>query len=75
MSARAALLGTLLLCGSLAIAADDEIPEPDLIEYLGMWEESDEEWLIFEEPITADNDERNDPAPQGEESTEKDDES
>lgn len=75
MLARAALLGTLLFGYSLVLAADDEIPEPDLIEYLGMWEGSDEEWLIFEEPVAADNDERNDPAPQGEASTEKDDES
>ena len=75
MSARAALLGPLLIGCGLVLAADDEIPEPDLIEYLGMWEESDEEWLIFDEPVAADDDERNDPAPQGEASTEKDDES
>ena len=38
-----------------------------------MWEESDEDWLIFDEPVTADSDERIDPAPDGEESMEKDD--
>ena len=36
---------------------------------------SDEEWLIFDEPITADAEERSDPVPQGEESAEKKDES
>jgi len=75
VSARAALLGTLLTGCGLVLAADDEIPEPDFIEYLGMWEGSDEEWLIFAEPVAADADERNDPAPQGEASPEKDDES
>ena len=39
------------------------------------WEESDEEWLVFEEPVVQVSEERNDPVPEGEESTEKDDES
>ncbi len=76
MSARkAALLGSLLLGCSLVLAADAEIPEPEFLEYLGLWEESDEDWLIFDEPITADVEERTDPVPQGEESTETKDES
>ncbi len=60
---------------SLVLAADDEIPDVDFLEYLGLWEESDEDWLIFDEPITADAEERSDPVPQGEESTETNDES
>ena len=76
MSARkAALLGSLLLGCSLVLAADAEIPEPEFLEYLGLWEESDEDWLIFDETITADVEERTDPVPQGEESTETKDES
>jgi len=59
----------------MVLAADDEVLEMEFFEYLGMWEESDEEWLIFEEPTTAGNDTRTDPAPEGEESEEKDDES
>jgi len=72
---KTALLGTLLLGCSLVLAADDEIPDAEFLEYLGTWEESDEDWLIFNEPITADTDKRSDPAPEGEESTEKTDES
>jgi len=60
---------------SLVLAADDEVPDAEFLEYLGLWELSDEEWLIFEEVVTADAEERNDPAPEGEESTEKTDES
>ncbi len=70
-----ALLGLLLTGCSLVLAADDEIPEVEFLEYLGLWEQSDEDWLMFDEPITADAEERSDPVPQGEESTETKDES
>ncbi|MDH3266305.1 MAG: hypothetical protein OEM25_05000, partial [Gammaproteobacteria bacterium] len=60
---------------SLVLAADDEVPDAEFLEYLGLWEESDEDWLLFEEPITADTEERSGPAPEGEEPTEKTDES
>ncbi len=69
------LIGALLLLGGLVHAGGDELPDEDFLEYLGLWEESDEEWLIFEEPMAADNAERTDPAPDGEESTETEDES
>lgn len=73
---RSALIGSLLMGASLALAADEELPDPDFLEYLGTWEESDEDWLIFEEPVTAELEERTDPVPEeGEESTEKTDES
>jgi hypothetical protein len=76
MSASRSLLTVLSLAVcSLVLAADDELPEMEFLEYLGMWEENDEEWLVLEEPVAATTDERNDPAPEGEESTEKDDES
>ena len=66
----------LLLGMSLALADEEEMPDPDFLEYLGTWEESDEDWLIFNEPVTAEVDEeRSEPAPEGEESTEKTDES
>ena len=70
----AAIVGLLLGCG-LVLAADEELPDLEFLEYLGSWDESDEIWLLFEEPITADAEERSDPAPEGEESTEKTDES
>lgn len=73
---RNALIGLLLMGASLVLAADEEMPDPDFLEYLGAWEESDEDWLLFEEPVTAELEERTDPVPEeGEESTEKTDES
>ena len=58
-------------------AADDEqpVPEVEFLEYLGTWEESDEDWLLHDIEETEDTDERSDPAPEGEESTENNDES
>ncbi len=72
------LLPGLLLgvCG-LVLAADNELPDAEFLEYLGSWEESDEVWLELDqlvELVIAESDERSDPAPQGKESTEKDDE-
>jgi len=74
---RQLLPGLLLgVCG-VVLAADHELPEAEFLEYLGSWEESDEEWLIFDldgDALVADSDTRTDPAPQGEESAEEDDE-
>ena len=71
-----AMICGLLLCGNGGItAAEEEPPEIDFLEYLGMWEETDEDWLLFEGSMAAETEERSDPAPEGEESTEKDDES
>jgi len=79
MSARRALLGSVLMVCSLLVAADEELPEIEFIAYLGLWEGSDEDWVLFSDSFNADkrakNEERSDPAPEGEESTEKDDES
>jgi hypothetical protein len=69
------LLGALLLFSGLVQGADDEMPDEDFLEYLGLWEESDEDWLMFDTPATTESEERVDPVPDGEESTEKDDES
>lgn len=59
------------------VASAEEVPDLEFLEYLGSWEESDEDWLLFNkldaEQAAADA-ERSDPAPEGEESTEKDDE-
>ncbi len=74
---RQLLPGLLLgVCG-LVLAADEELPAAEFLEYLGSWEESDEVWLVFDkldELVVAESDERSDPAPQGKESTETDDE-
>ena len=51
-------------------------PNPEnFLEYLGMWQESDEDWLLLEDIQMTDLDERSDPVPEGEESTEIKDES
>ena len=72
------LLCGIALCASAAAVAeteDDKVPDMEFLEYLGMWEESDEEWLLLDEEEVALNEQRSDPVPQGEESTETDDES
>jgi hypothetical protein len=74
-ASKTAVIGALLLGCGVVFAADEEGPDPEFLEYLGLWEESDEDWLIFDEPVTAETDERSDPVPEGEESTEKTDES
>lgn len=60
--------------GALAEAEEDEVPDREFLEYLGMWDESDEEWLLLDEEEAADNEERSDPVPEGEESPETKDE-
>ena len=76
MSVKRALAGSLLVACSLVVAADEELPEIEFIEYLGLWEESDEDWTMFSDPMEARNEseKRSDPAPEGEESTETRDE-
>jgi hypothetical protein len=57
------------------LAAEAEEPDMEFVEYLGLWEESDEEWLMVEYQMDAESEERIDPVPEGEESTEDDHES
>ena len=72
------VLWGLFACASVAVA-DNEQPDMEFLEYLGSWEGSEEDWLLFSGPeseaAVADEKKRNDPAPHGEESTESDDES
>ncbi len=79
MSARStrsrALLVFAFAAVGTALAADAEEPDMEFVEYLGLWEESDEEWLMVEHQIDAESEERIDPVPEGEESTEDDHES
>lgn len=72
---RSLICGLALCAAGVAVAAEEKEPEFDFLEYLGMWEESDEDWLILDETTMAGNEERSDPAPDGEESTESKDES
>jgi hypothetical protein len=59
-----ALLACGLCLGPAAMAEEELPPEAEFLEYLGMWEETDEDWLL-----------RSDPVPEGEESTETENES
>ena len=74
-------LRLVLLCGCLACtwpatAADDDQPDMAFLEYLGSWEGSDEDWLLVDGVLEmAKEDKRSDPAPDGEESTEQQNES
>jgi hypothetical protein len=45
---RGILTGVLLVAGGAVVAADDKLPDEVFLEYLGSWEESDEDWLMFE---------------------------
>ena len=57
------------------LGANAEEPDMDFVEYLGLWEESDEEWLMVEQQIDAESEKRIDPVPEGKESAEDDNES
>ena len=79
MSARRQV--AVLVCGLwlAAAAGAEEQPERDVevefLEYLGMWEQTDEDWLLYDIEETVVMEERNEPAPEGEVSTEMEDES
>lgn len=75
---RVTLLMLLLAVNGILLAADTDMPEMDFLEYLGLWEESDEDWILLSEEISAQvaaDDTRTDLESEGDESAEKDDES
>ena len=74
----ALLLGSAALLGAAAADGDEQEPDMAFLEYLGMWEETDEEWQLFDEvsdeKTVAENEKRSDPVPKREESQEFEDE-
>lgn len=74
---RGILTGVLLFAGGAVLAADDKLPDEDFLEYLGSWEESDEDWLMFEQESRKEERKRGDSDAQedDEESAETKDES
>lgn len=42
----------VLICGTAR--ADEEAPDAEFLEYLGSWEASDEDWVIFLDETAAD---------------------
>ena len=74
-SCRNALVFLAMGAAGTVLAAEAEEPEMEFLEYLGSWEETDEEWVMLEHQMTVESEERIDPVPEGEESREDDDES
>lgn len=66
---RLAMLACGLCLGVPAFAAESD-PDPEFIEYLGMWDETDEDWQLLDEVKAAEIEQRRDPEPEGEESAE-----
>ena len=76
MLVRTIVLATMLCSCGLAAADEVDVMDLEFFEYLGMWEETDEEWLMFDELVTAENKRKPEPRePDDEEPVEKDDES
>lgn len=68
---------SLLGCTSVAFADEGEAPDIEFLEYLGSWEESDEDWVLFTEETdteTKSDSEANDAEPQAENVAELDNE-
>ena len=75
MADRLLLLCCGLFLGTSALAEDERAPDSEFLEYLGMWEETDEEWVLLEKMEELAAETRNGPAPEGEEPPENEDES
>ena len=75
---KVALLCGLFGCGAVVAADEEVMPDMEFLEYLGSWEDSDEDWVLLAaeavEQIAAEQ-KRTDPASKEEESVETDDES
>lgn len=68
------LLGSGLAIGT-AGAAEETEPGMELLEYLGMWGETDEEWLMFDQPRADEAGDAIESTADAAEPVEKDDES
>ena len=77
---RLAVVWGLVSCSGMVIAQEAEAPDLEFLEYLGSWEESDEDWVALatdaiEQVLEEEGkDEGKDPAPDGEKLAESDDE-
>lgn len=76
---KVAIICGLVSCVGLVAADDAEAPGLEFLEYLGSWEESDEDWVLFaekpEQQEALENvQDGSVPAPDGEKLAELDDE-
>lgn len=74
-----AILWGLFGYGTAAIAEDSQAPELEFLEYLGSWEDSDEDWVLFaadeeQQDGSQEQDEESEPTPDGEKLAELEDE-
>jgi len=72
-----AVLWGLFGCSGVVAADEETMPDMEFLEYLGSWEESDEDWLLLSEVVkeqVAAKDQRAGPVSKEEESVETDDE-
>jgi len=68
-----ALLCGLFGYGSVALANEEEVPDLEFLEYLGSWDESDEDWvLLADNDDEESSDDESKPAPQGDKVAELD---
>ena len=67
-------LALLLLLGPAETVEEeaDAVTDMEFLEYLGSWDESDEDWLLFEEPVDEADEREEEDTERGDE---KDDES
>jgi len=75
LAERLSLIVCGLCLGTGALAAAETPPDAEFLEYLGMWEQTDEEWVLQDALLTAEDEERDDAATEDEESPENEDES
>jgi hypothetical protein len=76
---RLGLLVCGLCLGTATLAAEETVEQPDpdteFLEYLGMWEDTDEEWLLHDGILAVENEDESESSQEGDDSAENDDES
>ena len=78
--ARSALVWAIVALGGIAVAEDAEAPELEFLEYLGSWENAEEDWILLAQDMEPEEapdkkDEKSVDAPDGEKLAELNDES
>ena len=76
---RVAVLWGLIGVTGIVVADEAEAPDLEFLEYLGSWEESDEDWLLLaaeavDKKESEETIDESEPAPNGEKLAELDDE-
>ena len=75
---KVAVLWGLMGCSGMVVAEETDLPDLEFLEYLGSWEESEEDWVLLAEKTDrekeSDQDDGKVPAPDGEKLAELEDE-